>query len=402
MQEAARGTSARPAMRPVPLDMAVAAGALVAGFVLPPGGEAGARAGFGAAELAARGWPSAAVLVVACLLLLWRRRWPLPVWVGVLALTAADTVLTGLPSRCLPALMVAVYSVAVRTDRRRAAIVAAATALTLVVPTIAVTGAPVGSDATYALAAFSALAAAVGDSVRNQHDAVRAALERADAAEASRDDEARRRVAEERLRIARELHDAVAHHVSVVNVQAGVASHLMQTDPAGAQAALVHVRTASQQVIEEMRVMVGLLRTDERAQLVEPPAPGLDDVPALVDRMRSAGLYVTVQQRAQVAQVPSTIGLTAYRIMQEALTNAARYGTGTAEVVIDEHGGRLQLEVSNPVAERGMAPATAQHSHGLGLVGMRERAAAAGGSVTVTPGTAFVVHADLPLDRAAR
>jgi signal transduction histidine kinase len=385
-----------------PADVAVAAAALLASFVLPPGGQAGTRAGFDPVELGGRGWPSAALVVAAGLLLLWRRQRPVAVWSVVLLLAAADTVLTGLPSRCLPVLLVSVYSVALRTDRRTTAVITAVTAVTLVVPTILVTAAPVGSDATYALAAFIALAAAVGDSVRNQREAVRAALDRAAAAEASRDEEARRRVAEERLRIAQELHDAVAHHVSVISVQAGVASHLLQTDPDGARAALVHVRAASQQVIDEMRMMVGLLRTDERAQLVEPPAPGLPDVPALVDRMRSAGLDVRVEQDALEERVPTTIGLTAYRVVQEALTNAARYGTGTAQVRIGGEGDRLRLEVTNPVAPAETAGGTAGHSNGLGLVGMRERVAAAGGSLTITPGRSFVVRADLPLNPVMR
>lgn len=392
-----RARDGRTGLPVTPTDAGVAAGALLAGLVLPPGGEAAVRAGFDAADLASRGWPSAALTVLACLLLLGRRRWPAVVWAGIVLLTVADTMLTGLPSRCLPALMVAVYSVAVRTDRRGTVAVAAVTAVTLILPTILVTGAPIGSDATYTLAAFSALAAAVGDAVRNQREAVEAALGRAAAAEASREEEALRRVAEERLRIARELHDMVAHHISVINVQAGVASHLIETDPAGARSALVHVRTASQQVIEEMRVLVGLLRTDAQAQLVEPPAPGLDDVPALVDRMRAAGLDVSVEQRTLDHEVPATIGLTAYRIVQEALTNAARYGTGTATVAIAEDGGRLTLEVSNPV-EAPALPRTEEPSSGLGLLGMRERVAAAGGTVTVTPGRSFVVHADLPLD----
>jgi signal transduction histidine kinase len=402
MQAQADGTAARLVRGVAPTDVAIAAGALVASFILPPGGQAGTRAGFDPVELGGRAWPSAALVVLAGLLLLWRRQRPVAVWCAVLLLTAADTLLTGLPSRCLPVLMVSVYSAALRTDRRTTTLIAAATAVTLIVPTILVTGAPIGSDATYALAAFSALAAAVGDSVRSQHEAVRAALDRAAAAEASREEEARRRVAEERLRIARELHDAVAHHVSVISVQAGVASHLLQSDPSGARAALIHVRTASQQVIDEMRMMVGLLRTDDNAQLVEPPAPGLHDVPALVDRMRSAGLDISVEQDAVEEQVPTTIGLTAYRVVQEALTNAARYGTGTAQVMIGGEVDRLRLEVTNPVASPATGPGTAGHSNGLGLVGMRERVAAAGGSLTITPGRSFVVRADLPLNPVTR
>ncbi len=260
--------AARLGSRVVPLDLAIAAGVVVACIYLPPGGRAGANtADLDPADLAARGWDS--VALVAGVL------HPAGVATPVARADLAGDPRAGrdghgphAPAVPMPAaLLVAVYTVAVHTNRRTTLIVAAATAVTLIIPTLAVTGGSIGSDATYALAAFSALAAAVGDSVRNQRASVESALARAEAAEASREEEARRRVAEERLRIARELHDAVAHHVSVINVQAGVASHLLEADPPAARTALVHVRAASQEVIEEMRVMVGLLRTDGHAQL---------------------------------------------------------------------------------------------------------------------------------------
>lgn len=403
------GRMDRTASRVAPLDLAIAVGVLLACIFLPPAGRAGDRtAELDPAALAARGWGSIALVAVACTVLVWRRQWPVPVWLTVLALTAADTVLTHLPSRCLPALLVAVYTVAVHTNRRTALVVAAATAVTLIIPTLTVTGRSIASDATYALAAFSALAAAVGDSVRNQRASVESALARAEAAEASREEEARRRVVEERLRIARELHDAVAHHVSVVNVQAGVASHLLESNPAAARAALVHVRSASQEVVEEMRVMVGLLRTDGTAQLVEPPTPGLAEVPGLVARMRAAGLEVDLDDRVGARDLPTTTGLTAYRVLQEALTNAGKYGLGGARVVLREHAGLLRIEVSNPVAAPpgGQGPVggagPVEQASGHGLVGMRERVAAAGGTMAVTSGPDFHVSVDLPLQRVAR
>jgi signal transduction histidine kinase len=390
-------------------DLAIAAGVLLACIYLPPAGRAGVRsAELDPAELAARGWESVALVVLACLVLVWRRQWPVPVWLAVLALTAADTVVTQLPSRCLPALLVAVSTVAVHTNRRTTVVVAVTTAVTLIIPTLTVTGRSIASDATYALAAFSALAAAVGDSVRNQRALVESAMARAHAAEASREEEARRRVVEERLRIARELHDAVAHHVSVVNVQAGVASHLLESDPAAARAALVHVRSASNEVIEEMRVMVGLLRTDGAAQLVEPPTPGLADLPGLVSRMRSAGLEVVLDDRVGARDLPSTIGLTAYRVLQEALTNAAKHGAGTAHVVLREDPGQLRIEVTNPVAAAAGSPGpagrprVAEQGIGHGLLGMRERVAAAGGTLTATSGADFRVSVELPLPGVAR
>ena len=197
--------AARLGPRVAPVDLVIAAVVFLACLYLPRAGRAVERtAALDPAELAERGWESIALVVLACVLLVWRRQWPVGVWLAVLALTATDTLLTQLPSRCIAAVMVSVYTVAVRTSRRTAVIVAAATAGAIIIPTLFVMEGSIGSDATYALAAFSALAAAVGDSVRNQRESVASALARAEAAEASREEEARRRVAEERLRIARE------------------------------------------------------------------------------------------------------------------------------------------------------------------------------------------------------
>jgi signal transduction histidine kinase len=343
--------SARPGS-PVSLaDIGIAGATLIACLVLPPGGRGAERvAGVDAADVAARGWESGALVVVACLLLVWRRQRPVGVWLAVLAITALDTVVTQLPSRCLAALLVAVYTLAVRSDRRTALLAAVATAAALIVPTVLVSGEWIGTDAIYAFAASSGLAAAIGDSVRNQRASVSAALARAEAAEASRELEARRRVAEERLRIARELHDVVAHHVSVINVQAGVAAHLLESDPAAARLALAHVRGAGHEVIDEMRMMVGLLRTDGSSDIVEPPTPGVHDLDELVARTRAAGLQVQLDDRTGEAELPTTTSLTAYRVVQEALTNAAKYGLGTAAVLLKEEAGMLLIEVSNPVA----------------------------------------------------
>lgn len=391
--------------RVAPVDVAIAGGVFLACLYLPRAGWAVERtAAVDPTELAARGWESIALVVLACVLLVWRRQWPTGIWLTVLMLAVADTLLTQLPSRCLAAVMVSVYTVAVRTNRRTAVVVAAVTAGAVIIPTVFVMDGSIGSDATYALAAFSALAAAVGDSVRNQRESVASALARAEAAEASREELARRRVVEERLRIARELHDAVAHHVSVINVQAGVAAHLVEADPPAAREALVHVRTASQQVIEEMRVMVGLLRTDGNAQLVEPPTPGLTEIPGLVARMRSAGLDIELDDHVGNRDLPTTTGLTAYRVIQEALTNAGKYGTGTARVVLLEEGQTLHVEVSNPVSSPAGAAGPGRAldgASGHGLIGMRERVEATGGTLTITEGEGFRIRVDLPLERVS-
>jgi signal transduction histidine kinase len=386
-------------------DVALAGVVALVCLWLGPRGPTAARLGVDATELPSRPWTSTALVAVACLALVWRRAQPVAVLLVVMASTVADTAVTGWESRCIPALLVAVYSVAVQTNRRTAALAAAMSAGFLLLPTFVATDRLLSRDAAYALASFCALAAAIGDSVRHQRAAVSAAEARAAAAEATREEEARRRVVEERLRIARELHDAVAHHVSVVNVQAGVASHLLEADPAAARAALGHVRTAGRQVIEEMRAMVGLLRTDDQVHVVEPPTPGLGQIADLLGWARAAGLAVELDDQVGAREVPVAVGLTAYRVVQESLTNAARHGTGTARVTLRGDADALHVEVANPVAgPRGAAVPTpaAGGGTGHGLVGMRERVHAVGGTLAVDAGATFVVRADLPWEGTRR
>jgi signal transduction histidine kinase len=151
---------------------------------------------------------------------------------------------------------------------------------------------------------------------------------RAQQAETTREEEAQRRVAEERLRIAQELHDVIAHHVSVINVQSGVARHLLQRDPDRAGVALDVVREASRAALAETAQLVGLLRNDEEG-LPTSPAPGLDRLDELVEATRRAGLEVQLQRVGQPLVVAPAADLVAYRVVQEALTNALKHGAGT-------------------------------------------------------------------------
>src|SRR5205085_1418193 len=185
------------------------------------------------------------------------------------------------------------------------------------------------SDRTLSLLAFVGVAAAVGVAVRSQRAAVAAAEARARQAEATREEEAERRVTDERVRIARELHDIVAHHISVINVQAGVARHLMGAQPEQARTALGLVREASKAVLTEMSSVVGLLRTPEEAAPFE-PTPGLARLEALVESARLAGLELRWTSIGKPYALPPISDLTAYRVVQESLTNAVKYGDGTA------------------------------------------------------------------------
>jgi signal transduction histidine kinase len=253
------------------------------------------------------------------------------------------------------------------------------------------------SDRTLSSLAFLGVASAVGIAVRSQRAAVEAAEARARQAEATREEEAERRVTDERLRIARELHDVVAHHISVVNVQAGVARHLLDSQPEQARTALTLVREASRTVLSEMTTVLGLLRTGEE-EIPTAPAPGLDRAAALVDTMRRAGLEVTERIEGQPYDLPQLADLAAFRVVQESLTNALKHGTGTAELTLDYAPGAVVVEVRNPVRDES-APST---GGGHGLVGMRERVTSLGGRFAAGPDPDgwFTVRTEIP--RAGR
>jgi signal transduction histidine kinase len=226
-----------------------------------------------------------------------------------------------------------------------------------------------------------------------QRAALESAQARARQAEQTREEEAERRVTDERVRIARELHDVVAHHISVVNVQAGVARHLLDSRPEQAKEALGLVREASKTVLAEMSAVVGLLRTPEEDAPVE-PTPGMARLDALVESVRRAGLDLACRSAGERYQLAPLSDLTAYRVVQESLTNAVKYGTGSAELVVDHGPEGVCIEVRNPVD----GSATPSSGGGHGLIGMRERVDAVRGRLSAGPGPdgVFTVSALIP------
>lgn len=206
----------------------------------------------------------------------------------------------------------------------------------------------------------------------------------------------RRRADEERLRIARELHDVLAHSISVINVQAGVGLALLDSDPEQARSALTTIKGASKEALGEVRQVLDTLRTPGDAP--RSPAPGLDRLPELTEQAASAGLAVDVSTEGAPAALAPGTDLAAFRIVQEALTNIVRHsGSRTARVLLVHTPGALEIRVDDD----GPATATADGpaGGGNGLVGMRERAAALGGSVEAgpRPDGGFRVRARIPL-----
>ncbi|WP_030654491.1 MULTISPECIES: sensor histidine kinase [Streptomyces] len=209
---------------------------------------------------------------------------------------------------------------------------------------------------------------------------------------------AERRVDEERLRIARELHDVLAHSISVINVQAGVGLALLDSDPEQARSALSTIKAASKEALGEVRQVLDTLRSPGEAPRT--PAPGLDRLPELVEQAAAAGLRVEVTAEGDASALPPGVDLAAFRILQEALTNVMRHSAArTARVRLGWRPRLLELRVDDD----GPATSGGSDGSGSGLVGMRERAAALGGTVEAgpRPDGGFRVTATLPLKAAA-
>ncbi|MEU5027743.1 sensor histidine kinase [Streptomyces milbemycinicus] len=236
---------------------------------------------------------------------------------------------------------------------------------------------------------------------------MQAAQDRAEHAERTREEEARHRVAEERMRIARELHDVVAHHLALANAQASTAAHLARNHPDQAHKILTGLASTTSSALRELKATVGLLRRTDDPDAPLEPSPGLDRLPDLIDAFASAGLQVTVTTRGEPQRLSPGVDLTAFRIVQEALTNVTKHAAAhSAHVRLDYARDRLTISVTDDgtataatataAAEATAAPAP---GHGFGLIGMRERAHSVGGALTAgrRPEGGFEVTAELPL-----
>jgi signal transduction histidine kinase len=234
---------------------------------------------------------------------------------------------------------------------------------------------------------WSLLVLAVGEVVRFRRERILAARQ-------ARAESARRQANEERLQIARELHDVVAHHISLINVQAGVALHIVDRKPEQAETALRAIKDASKEALLELRSLVGILRDVDEAAPRRPTGTlaSLDD---LVERSGHAGLHVRKTIRGDVRPLPSSVELAALRIVQEAITNVVRHaGAAHADIVLTYEPESLTVTVEDD--GRGFV---AGDAGGTGIVGMRERAETLGGTIEVGrgPGGGTRVHASLPL-----
>jgi len=335
------------------------------------------------------------VLVVSGLILFWRRRYAFQVLVAVDALALTFMALDYPPDAMLPAIVVALYSVGAEGDRGTTLMIAIVVAVTIGMLYLSGEGFRPGSGMVLEIFRFL-LPLALGDAVRSRRAYEAELIHRAEVAERTREEEAMRRVQEERIRIARDIHDVVSHSISTVNVQAGVAAHLVEKDPGQASEALETIRDSTKEVLNELRSMLGVLRSPEDAVPLAPLSTGEETFEALFANMRAAGmtLDVTVQGEPPAEPVAEAARIATYRIIQESLTNALRHGTDEP-VSIEAKWGRDRVAV---LIINTVAPDTTDEGTGSGILGMRERAKTLGGTLTAEPrgDGRWAVAAELP------
>ncbi|MEV5339272.1 sensor histidine kinase [Streptomyces sp. NPDC052676] len=381
---------------PMALDAMLAAGVLVcmvAGSFVDPHGKDGVTWGLRSPD-----GLSLVLIALGAAALVLRRRAPRTVLAFTGTVSLVESV-TGDPRAPVAmSAVIALYTVASTTDRPTTWRIGLLTMTVLTGAAMLAGPLPWYAQENLAIFAWTGIGATAGDAVRSRRAFVQAIRERAERAERTREEEARRRVAEERLRIARDLHDVVAHHIALVNVQAGVAAHVMDKRPDQAKEALAHVREASRSALNELRATVGLLRQSGDPEAPTEPAPGLDRLDELVSTFRNAGLRVEVARADHGTTLPAAVDLAAYRVIQEALTNVQKHaGTeAKAEVSVVRVGPRIEITVLDDGAGEHPAPEGGGH----GLLGMRERVTALRGTLTTGPryGGGFRVHAILPVD----
>jgi signal transduction histidine kinase len=331
----------------------------------------------------------AALIAISTLSLAGRLRWPRAVLAVVFAATLAYTAIGYQTGPDWPALIVA-FVTAVATGHRAFGIatIVIGWAAFLWLPRLVNTGKAPTVGHALALIAWLLLLLAVGEVIRSRQ-------ERGAQARRVREEEARRRAGEERLLIARELHDVLAHNISLISVQAGVALHLMDERPEQARTALEAIRHASGETLREMRAVLDVLRADERAPRA--PTAGLARLREMVERTAAGGLRVDLEIEGEPRELPAGVDLAAFRIVQEALTNVTRHARAARVTVRLTYG---EDEVTVQVDDDGAGGVAASPSDGggNGIPGMRERAAALGGELQAGPreGGGFRVRARLP------
>lgn len=345
--------------------------------------------------------PVAAVLyAVTAIALAWRRVHPRGVLLLILAVNAVHAVAFGAPEGnavLLPAFL-ALYTVGAHEPPRTALMGGIATVALMVLREFTnpqnTSVEAVLDAAAWDVAVLGAVV--LGAYVRTRRLYLAELERRAESAEREREEKTRAAVKEERARIARELHDAVAHGVSVMVVQAEAAEGILDRNPARSREALVQIQRSGREALVELRRLLGILKEDDAAA-EHSPAPQLRNLDALIDQVRASGVPVEFLVRGDAVPLAAGVELTAYRIVQEALTNVLKHaGRARAAVLVNYTSDRLEVSVSDDGPH-----ASAPNGAGYGLVGMRERVSFYGGTLEAgpVPGCGFRLRATLPIGR---
>jgi signal transduction histidine kinase len=381
---------AHPLVADVLLAVVVTATLLPAQWLTPPG-EADTQ--FRDPDLL-----GAVLLVLSSAPVVWRRRNPLGVLV-VLGMAGIAYEALGYPSTWAPiGILIGLYSTAAHLERKRSLRAAAFVAVGLVVVLLTARWeVSIGTIASNVI--IFGTVWLIGDNLQTRRAYVASLQERAERAEETRVAEAQRAVAEERTRIARELHDVVAHSMSVMLVQTGAARRVLDTDPALAAESLKAVEATGRDAMTEMRRLLGVLRQDGTPAALA-PQPSLAGLAGLVAQFTDAGMAVSLQVDGAERALPASVELSAYRIVQEALTNALKHAGPNVSVTVCIRYRDDDVEVVVADDGRGI---TGDDGRGHGLLGMRERVEVFGGDLTTGPrvGGGFEVRARLPVPEAA-
>jgi signal transduction histidine kinase len=338
------------------------------------------------------GWAAVALVELSVLPLALRRSHPFLVLATTLAAAiAGDLWFSGF---LLPGPVIALYTVSAHRERRVALAAAAATGVALLVPALAGRGV---SSAGFAVAMYAAFTVAwlLGDNLRTRRAYLVEVEARAERLEREREERARQAVAEERARIARELHDVISHNVSVMVVQASAGKDVFESRPERARDALGSIESIGREALVELRRLLGVVSPNEEPEGPGfAPQPGLSRLPELVEQVGAGGLRVELTIEGQARDLPAGVDLSAFRIVQEALTNTLKHAHASrADVSVRYTDAGLEVEV----LDDGVAGAPTER--GRGIVGMRERAALLGGELSAGPRPAggFGVRARMPL-----
>jgi signal transduction histidine kinase len=342
--------------------------------------------------------------LAACGALAWRRRNPLVTAAVVFTSLVVSTAL-GVPIDSTVMLVVflcTMYALAAYSEPR-IALIGGLLGWLLVWAGVLIDGTDTPVQDLFWTAALLAVPWAAGQLVRQRQQRAVLAEGRADVAEREREERAKLAVADERARIARELHDVVAHNVSVMVVQAGAGRRMLDHDPARSRDAFESIEDTGRQALVEMRRLLGVLRKDDE-QLALAPLPSLEHVNSLLEQVRDAGMPVTLRVEGAPRPLPQGVDLSAYRIIQEALTNALKHaGPASGEVVLRYGDDDLEIEISDDGRGAGSSQ-PALVGGGNGLVGMRERVALHGGDLHAGARSSggYSLSARLPFDQLRR